>query len=86
MKIAGNYTFAASRDEVWAALNDPEVLARTIPGCQRLEQVGENEYESTLKIGLQAVRGVYSGRVKIDNVRAPESYDIHVDGKGSNGF
>ncbi|MCX7860417.1 MAG: SRPBCC domain-containing protein [Chloroflexus sp.] len=86
MKIAGNYTFSASRDEVWAALNDPEVLARTIPGCQRLEQVGENEYESTLKIGLQAVRGVYSGRVKIDNIRAPESYEIHVDGRGSNGF
>ncbi|WP_298401311.1 carbon monoxide dehydrogenase subunit G [uncultured Chloroflexus sp.] len=86
MKIAGNYIFAASREEVWSALNDPEVLARTIPGCQRLEQVGENEYESTLKIGLQAVRGVYSGRVKIDNIHAPESYDIHVDGKGSNGF
>ncbi|WP_322513059.1 SRPBCC domain-containing protein, partial [Chloroflexus sp.] len=86
MKIAGNYTFSASRDEVWAALNDPEVLARTIPGCQRLEQVGENEYESTLKIGLQAVRGVYSGRVKIDNIRPPESYEIHVDGRGSNGF
>ncbi|RMD73279.1 MAG: carbon monoxide dehydrogenase [Chloroflexi bacterium] len=86
MKIAGNYTFAASREEVWAALNDPEVLARTIPGCQRLEQVGENEYESTLKIGLQAVRGVYSGRVKIDNINPPESYDIHVDGKGNNGF
>ncbi|ACL23889.1 SRPBCC family protein [Chloroflexus aggregans] len=86
MKIAGNYTFAASREEVWAALNDPEVLARTIPGCQRLEQVGENEYESTLKIGLQAVRGVYSGRVKIDNINPPASYDIHVDGKGNNGF
>jgi len=86
VKIAGNYSFAASREEVWAALNDPEVLARTIPGCQRLEQVGENEYESTLKIGLQAVRGVYSGRVKIDNLRPPESYEIHVDGKGSNGF
>ena len=86
MKIVGNYTFAARREEVWAALNDPEVLARTIPGCQRLEQVGENEYESTLKVGLQAVRGVYSGRVKIDNLRPPEYYEIHVDGKGNNGF
>jgi hypothetical protein len=86
VKIVGNYTFAARREEVWAALNDPEVLARTIPGCQRLEQVGENEYESTLKIGLQAVRGVYSGRVKIDNLRPPEYYEIHVDGKGNNGF
>ena len=86
MKIAGNYTFAATREEVWGALNDPEVLARTIPGCQRLDQVGENEYESTLKIGLQAVRGIYTGRVKIDNLQPPESYEIHVDGKGTNGF
>jgi len=86
VRIAGNYTFQATREEVWSALNDPEVLARTIPGCQRLDQVGENEYESTLKVGLQAVRGVYSGRVKIDNLVAPESYDIHVDGKGNNGF
>lgn len=86
MRIAGNYTFEATREEVWSALNDPEVLARTIPGCQRLDQVGADEYESTLKVGLQAVRGVYTGRVKIDNQVAPESYDIHVDGKGSNGF
>lgn len=86
MRIAGNYTFEATREEVWSALNDPEVLARTIPGCQRLDQVGENEFESTLKVGLQAVRGIYNGRVKLDNLVAPESYEIHVDGKGSNGF
>ncbi|MFV9504311.1 MAG: SRPBCC family protein [Oscillochloridaceae bacterium umkhey_bin13] len=86
MRIAGNYTFEATREEVWAALNDPEVLARTIPGCQRLDQVGENEYETTLKVGLQAVRGVYTGRVKIDNIVLLDSYEIHVDGKGSNGF
>jgi len=86
VRIAGNYTFEATREEVWSALNDPEVLARTIPGCQRLEVVGENEYESTLKIGMQAVRGTYTGRVRIDNIVSPESYDIHVDGKGNNGF
>lgn len=86
MRIAGNYTFEATREEVWAALNDPEVLARTIPGCQRLDQVGDNEYETTLKVGLQAVRGVYTGRVRIDNLVPLDSYEIHVDGKGSNGF
>lgn len=86
MRIAGNYTFEATREEVWSALNSPEVLALVIPGCQRLDQIGADEYESTLKVGLQAVRGVYTGRVKIDNQVAPESYDIHVDGKGSNGF
>ncbi len=86
MRIAGNYTFEASRDEVWAALNNPEVLARTIPGCQRLEQVGEFEFESTLKIGLQAVKGVYSGRVAIFDQNPPQSYRLRVDGKGNNGF
>lgn len=86
MRIAGNYTFEATRDEVWSALNDPTVLARTIPGCQRLDEVGENEYESTLKVGIQAVRGTYNGRVKLGNIVPPESYEIHVDGKGSNGF
>ncbi len=86
MRIAGNYTFEATREEVWSALNDPEILARAIPGCQRLEVVGENEYESTLQIEMQAVRGAYTGRVRIDNIVSPESYDIHVDGQGSNGF
>jgi hypothetical protein len=86
VRIAGNYTFEASREEVWSALNDPEVLARTIPGCQRLEQVGEDEYDSTLKVGLQAVRGVYTGRVKIHDQKPPEAYRISVNGKGSNGF
>ena len=86
MRIAGNYTFDATREEVWSAINDPEVLARAIPGCQHLDQVGENEYETTLKVGLQAVRGVYHGRVKIGAIVAPVSYEIHVDGKGSNGF
>jgi hypothetical protein len=86
VRIAGNYTFEASREEVWSAINDPEVLARTIPGCQRLDQIGENEYESTLKVGLAAVRGTYDGRVKLSNLVPPESYEIQVDGKGSNGF
>ncbi|MFQ3663761.1 MAG: carbon monoxide dehydrogenase subunit G [Chloroflexaceae bacterium] len=86
MRIAGNYTFAATRKEVWSALNDPEMLARAIPGCQRFEVVGENEYESTVQIEMQVVRGTYTGRVRIDNIVSPESYDIHVDGQGSSGF
>lgn len=86
MKIAGNYSFEATCEEVWSAINDPAVLARTIPGCQRLDQVGENEFESTLKIGLQAVRGVYHGRVRLEDQQPPHHYKIVVDGKGSNGF
>lgn len=86
MKIAGSYVVDAPRDEVWSALNDIEVLARTIPGCQRLDQVGEHTFETTLKIGLQAVKGVYSGTVSLSDIQPPHHYKISVDGKGSNGF
>lgn len=86
MKIAGNYNFAAPREEVWAAINDPEVLARVIPGCQKLEQVGEHEFETILNIRLQAVRGTYSGRVCIEDLQPPAHYRLTIDGKGSNGF
>ncbi len=86
MRIAGNYNFAAPREEVWAAMNDPEVLARVIPGCQKLEQVGEHEFETTLNIRLQAVQGTYNGRVRIEDLQPPVHYRLTIDGKGSNGF
>lgn len=86
VRIAGNYTFEATREEVWSAIRNPEVMAQAIPGCQHLDHVGDDEYETTVKIALHAVRGVYHGHVKIDNLVTPESYAIHVEGKGSNGF
>ncbi|PDW03820.1 SRPBCC family protein [Candidatus Viridilinea mediisalina] len=86
MRIAGNYTFDATREEVWAALNDPEIMAHAILGCQRMELVGDQEYESTLTVDLDAVHGVYHGRVRVYNIVSLESYDIAVDGQGNNGL
>lgn len=85
MKITGQYTIDAPRDQVWAALNDLEVLARVVPGCQRLEQIGEHEFEGTLKIGIQAIKGTYHGRIRLEDIRAPEHYRLVASGKGSNG-
>lgn len=85
MKITGQYTIDAPRDQVWAALNDLEVLARVVPGCQRLEQVGEHEFEGTLKIGIQAIKGTYHGRIRLEDIRPPEHYKLVASGKGSNG-
>ncbi len=85
MKISGSYTIDAPRDVVWEALNDIEVLARCIPGCERLEQVGDNEYEGTIKIGIQAIRGVYSGRIRIEDVDPPNHYKLIASGKSANG-
>jgi len=85
VKITGQYTIDAPREQVWAALNDLEVLARVVPGCQRLEQVGEHEFEGTLKIGIQAIKGTYHGRIRLEDIRPPEHYRLVANGKGSNG-
>ena len=85
MKLSGTYTIDAPTQQVWEALNDIDVLARTIPGCERLEQVGENEYEGTLKIGIQSIKGTYNGRIRITDIQPPTHYTIVASGRGANG-
>lgn len=86
MKIEGAYTFHVPQDVVWPALLDPEVLARTLPGAQDLEQIGENEYKAKMKIRVGPVQGLFNGTVKLSNVKEMEGYHIQVDGKGAPGF
>ncbi len=86
MKLSGTYTFAAPREEVWALLMDPETLRRIIPGCERLEETGEDTYAADIKLGLAGVRGDYSGTVRISDQQPPERYQLHGDGRGKPGF
>jgi carbon monoxide dehydrogenase subunit G len=85
LKLSGTYLIDAPTQQVWEALNDIDVLARTIPGCERLEQVGANEYEGTLKIGIQAIKGSYNGRIRIIDIQPPTHYTIVASGRGANG-
>ena len=85
MKITGSYTIDAPRDQVWAALNDMEVLARIVPGCERLVQTGENEFEGTVKIGIQSIKGSYSGKIRLEDIQPPHHYKLVASGRSSNG-
>ena len=85
MKINGKSTIDAPQDQVWAALNDIEVLARIVPGCERLEQVGDNEYEGTVKIGIQSIKGTYSGKIRIEDIQPPRHYRLVAAGRSANG-
>ncbi len=85
MKISGNYTINATQTQVWTALNDIEVLARVVPGCESLAEVGENQFEGTIKIGIAGIKGVYSGKIRLEDVNPPQSYKLVAAGKGSNG-
>ncbi|MGH2538301.1 MAG: SRPBCC family protein [Candidatus Promineifilaceae bacterium] len=86
MKLEGSYLFSAPKDAVWRALLDPEVLGKTLPGCQGLEQVGEHDYRATLKIKVGPVQGVFAGTVALSDIRPLEGYRIQVEGKGAPGF
>ncbi len=86
MRIAGNYTFEATRAEVRAALNDPDVIKRSIPGCQKFDRVGEREFASELTVDVNSIHSVFSGRMRVEDVKPLESYRIVVYGDGDDGF
>lgn len=86
MKIEGTHELRAPRERVFRALTDPEVLRRCIPGCESLEQTGEGAYAATLKTGVGAIKGVFKGSVRLEDVRAPEHYRMVVEGRGQPGF
>lgn len=85
MKITGSYTVDAPRDEFWAALQDPAVLARTLPGCESLEVVGPDAYAATLTAGVASIKGTYRGQVQLLDKQPPESYRLTAEGSGSPG-
>jgi uncharacterized protein len=86
MTLDGSHHFKAPRDRVWALFNDPGVLARATPGCERLDPVGPDEFEATLSVGVAAVKGTYQGRLAITDKRPLEGYILHVEGTGRPGF
>lgn len=86
MKIEGSHDIPAPRARVWDAFFDPELLRQAIPGCERLEAVGADEYRATLKIGVGPVKGTFEGRVRLTEKKPPESYRMAVEGSGGPGF
>jgi uncharacterized protein len=70
---------------VYQALNDPAVLVRTIPGCERLERAGEDAYKMTVTAGVASVRGTYAGDVRIADQRPPHGFVLRASGAGAPG-
>jgi carbon monoxide dehydrogenase subunit G len=85
MKVAGNATLHAPVEAVYQALKDPGVLVRTIPGCERLEQVGEDAYAMTVSAGVASVRGTYAGDVRLTDQRPPHGFVLRASGSGAPG-
>jgi uncharacterized protein len=85
MKVSGSATLHAPVERVYQALNDPAVLVRTIPGCERLERAGEDAYKMTVTAGVASVRGTYAGDVRIADQRPPQAFTLKASGAGAPG-
>ena len=86
MKIEGQHTFDVPQERLWEALLDPEVLSKTLPGCEELTEVGENDYKGTMNIGIGPVQGRFEGQFSILDMDPPEHYQLKLEGKGPTGF
>ncbi|MDA2931132.1 carbon monoxide dehydrogenase subunit G [Acidobacteria bacterium AH-259-O06] len=86
MKVEGRHTFDVPRDVLWKALLDPNVISKTLPGCDELIKLGENEYKGTFSIRIGPVQGKFEGKFTLSNLNPPESYHLKLSGKGVSGF
>ncbi|HEX6031579.1 MAG TPA: carbon monoxide dehydrogenase subunit G [Tepidiformaceae bacterium] len=85
MEISGEHRFDAPRPVVWESLLDPAALKASMPGCERLDPTGPESYDLTIKVGIAAIKGTYSGHVTVTDRNPQDSYRLVVDGSGKPG-
>jgi uncharacterized protein len=86
MKIEGAYTINAPRETVWHALLDPAVLAKVIPGCEKLTAIGENRYTAVVKAGVGAIKGTFTSEFAISEIEPLQGYTLTSRAKAPVGF
>ena len=82
MTMTGEQQLAASREVVWRALNDAEVLRACIPGCEELEKTSDTEFRATARTKIGPVSARFKGRVTLSELNPPNGYTISGEGEG----
>lgn len=86
MKLDGTFTFNGPRATVWALLQDPEVLAKALPGTERLELVEADRYRGVMKVTVGPVSAAkFDITVSLRDKVAQESFVMGIEGKGAVG-
>jgi carbon monoxide dehydrogenase subunit G len=82
MEMSGEYRIPASKEDVWAALNDADVLKACIPGCEELDKSSDTEMSAKVALKLGPVKARFKGAVTLENIDAPNGYSIAGEGQG----
>lgn len=86
MEMSGEQRVPLAQDEVWKALNDPDVLGACIPGCEHVEKVSDTEFKATVNAAVGPVKSKFKGKVTLSDLDPPNSYRLAFQGDGSAGF
>lgn len=82
MKLNDEITIEAPREAVFAALNDADILRRSIPGCEELEKISDTQFKALVRAKVGPVRARFRGEVTLSDLNPPESYTLSGQGKG----
>lgn len=82
MEMKGSRRLAIPQQQAWDALNDPEVLKLCIPGCDKVEATGDNQYAIGMAVKVGPVAARFNGRITLLDVMPPNSYTLNFEGQG----
>jgi carbon monoxide dehydrogenase subunit G len=85
MHLDGDHAFKSSLQTVWDTLLSPEVISQCMPGCEQFEQIGENHFAATMRIGIGPIKGTYTGKIRLADQEPPARYRMEVEGGGAPG-
>jgi len=82
MEMLGNRQLPITQQQAWEALNDPATLQKCIPGCDKFEPSGDNEYSVALAVKIGPVSAKFNGKVRLADIVPPDSYKLSFEGQG----
>lgn len=82
MEMQGSRSLAVTQQQAWNELNNPQVLKACIPGCDKLEASGDNQYTLGMAVKVGPVGARFTGKIKLRDINPPNSYTLEFDGQG----
>jgi carbon monoxide dehydrogenase subunit G len=82
MDLTGEYRIPAPRDDVWRALNDPNILKQCIPGCESVEKLSDTEFTAKVVLKIGPMTAKFAGKGTLSNLDPPNGYTITGEGQG----
>jgi uncharacterized protein len=82
MELTDRQTLPVPQDEAWAALNDTDLLARCIPGCESITPNADGGYDVAITAAVGPVKAKFKGKLRLADVNPPNSYTLHFDAQG----